>query len=54
MFRGEFDGAVDRLRARLETSEGKEKLSFEKDVGGASVWDDEAGFQSGLFTVEGS
>ncbi len=25
MFRGEYDGAVDRLRIRLATSEGKEK-----------------------------
>jgi hypothetical protein len=30
MFRGEFDGAVDRLRARLETSEGKEKCRLWK------------------------
>jgi transposase len=32
MFRGEFDGAVDRLRARLATSEGKEKCSLRKTI----------------------
>jgi hypothetical protein len=30
MFRGEFDGVVDRLRARLETSEGKEKCRLRR------------------------
>ncbi len=30
MFRGEFDGAVDRLRARLETSEGKGKCCMRR------------------------
>jgi len=30
MFRGEFDGAVDRLRARLATSEGKEKCRLRR------------------------
>ena len=30
MFRGEFDGAVDRLRARLETSEGKGKCRMRR------------------------
>jgi len=30
MFRGEFDGAVDHLRARLETSEGKGKCSMRR------------------------
>ena len=30
MFRGEFDGAVDRLRARLESPEGKEKLGLRR------------------------
>ena len=33
MFRGEYDGAVDRLRARLETSEGKVKCRLAEDVG---------------------
>jgi len=32
MFRGEFDGAVDRLRARLETSEGKEKCRLRRTI----------------------
>jgi hypothetical protein len=32
MFRGEFDGAVDRLRARLETSEGKEKCCLRRSI----------------------
>jgi transposase len=32
MFRGEFDGAVDRLRARLETSEGKEKCRLRRSI----------------------
>ena len=30
MFRGKFDGAVDRLRARLESPEGKEKLRLRR------------------------
>ena len=30
MFRGEFDGAVDRLRERLQTSEGREKLHLRR------------------------
>jgi len=30
MFRGEYDGAVDRLRARLARSEGKEKLRLRR------------------------
>jgi hypothetical protein len=30
MFRGEFDGAVDRLRVRLESSKGKEKLGLRR------------------------
>jgi transposase len=30
MFRGEFDGAVDRLRARLKTPEGKEKCRMRR------------------------
>lgn len=30
MFRGEYDGAVDRLRARLKGSEGKEKLRLRR------------------------
>jgi hypothetical protein len=30
MFRGEFNGAVDRLRARLKTSEGKEKCRMRR------------------------
>jgi transposase len=30
MFRGEFDGAVDRLRARLESPEGKEKVHLRR------------------------
>jgi hypothetical protein len=30
MFRGEYDGAVDRLRVRLESSEGKEKLGLRR------------------------
>ena len=30
MFRGEYDGAVDRLRARLATSEGKEKCRLRR------------------------
>jgi hypothetical protein len=30
MFRGEFDGAVDRLRARLSTSEGKMKCRLRR------------------------
>ncbi len=54
MFRWEYQDAVDRLRARLESPEGKEKLQFEKGVGGASVWNDEAGVQSGLFALEGA
>ena len=33
MFRGKYDGAVDRLRARLETSEGKVKCRLAEDVG---------------------
>ena len=32
MFRGEYDGAVDRLRARLATSEGKEKCSLRRRI----------------------
>ena len=32
MFRGEYDGAVDRLRARLETSEGKEKCRLRRTI----------------------
>jgi hypothetical protein len=30
MFRGEYDGAVDRLRARLTSFEGKEKVGLRK------------------------
>ena len=30
MFRGEYDGAVDRLRARLKGSEEKEKLRLRR------------------------
>lgn len=30
MFRGEFDGAVDRLRGRLETSEGRKKCRMRR------------------------
>jgi hypothetical protein len=30
MFRGEYDGAVDRLRARLASFEGKEKVRLRK------------------------
>ena len=30
MFRGEYDGAVDRLRVRLESFEGKEKLGLRR------------------------
>lgn len=30
MFRGEFDGAVDRLRERLQSSEGREKLRLRR------------------------
>ena len=30
MFRGEYDGAVDRLRARLARPEGKEKLRLRR------------------------
>ena len=30
MFRGEFDSAVDRLRERLQCSEGKEKLRLRR------------------------
>ena len=30
MFRGEFDGVVYRLRARLESPEGKEKLGLRR------------------------
>ena len=29
------------------------EVAFEADVGGASVWDDEASVQSGLFALEG-
>ena len=32
MFRGEFDGAVDRLRARLKTPEGKEKCRLRRTI----------------------
>jgi len=32
MFRGEYDGAVDRHRARLETSEGKEKCRLRRTI----------------------
>ena len=32
MFRGEFDGAVDRLRARLATSEGKAKCRLRRTL----------------------
>ena len=32
MFRGKYDGAVDRLRARLETSEGKEKCRLRRTL----------------------
>ena len=32
MFRGEYDGAVDRLRARLETSEGKVKCRLRRTL----------------------
>jgi transposase len=32
MFRGEYDGAVDRLRARLATSEGKEKCRLRRTM----------------------
>jgi hypothetical protein len=32
MFRGEFDGAVDRLRDRLATSEGKERLKLRREI----------------------
>ena len=30
MFRGEFDGAVDRLRERLQSSEGRGKLRLRR------------------------
>jgi len=30
MFRGEYDGAVDRLRVRLASSEGREKVSLRR------------------------
>ena len=30
MFRGEFDGGVDRLRERLQTSEGRAKLRLRR------------------------
>jgi len=30
MFRGEYDGAVDQLRARFANSEGKEKLRLRR------------------------
>ena len=32
MFRGEYDGAVDRLRDRLFTSEGKEKCRLRRTL----------------------
>ncbi len=32
MFRGEYDGSVDRLRARLETSEGKVKCRLRRTL----------------------
>ena len=32
MFRGRYDGAVDRLRARLATSEGKEKCRLRRTI----------------------
>lgn len=43
IFRSEFEEAVERLRSRLETSEGKEKLNLRR-VGGASVWNHETSF----------
>ena len=51
---GSIEDAVDRLRARLESSEGKEKVRLRRDVGGASVWNDEASFQSRLSALEGT
>ena len=44
IFRGEFEAAVERLRSRLETSEGKEKLKLRREMVEHPFWDYEEGF----------
>ena len=52
--RWDYQDAVDKLRARLASSDGKEKLHLQKGNSGASLWNYKTGFQSGLFALEGT
>jgi Transposase DDE domain len=53
MFRGEFDGAVDRLRARLETSEGKEKCRLRRTIVEHPFGTIKRAFNQGYFLLKG-
>jgi hypothetical protein len=53
MFRGEFDGAVDRLRARLESPEGKEKLGLRRMLAEHPLGTMKRAFNQGYLLLKG-
>ena len=53
MFRGEFDGAVDRLRARLATSEGKVKCRLRRTLAEHPFGTIKRAFNQGYLLLKG-
>ncbi len=53
MFRGEYDGAVDRLRARLNSFEGKEKVGLRKMVAEHPFGTMKQAFNQGYLLLKG-
>ena len=53
IFRGEFEDAVERLRSRLETSEGKEKLKLRRELAEHPFGTMKRAFNQGYLLLKG-
>ncbi len=53
MFRSEYKDVVDRLRARLESSEGKEKLSLRRELAECPFGTMKRAFNQGYLLLKG-
>jgi hypothetical protein len=53
IFRGEFEEAVERLRSRLETSDGKEKLNLRRELAEHPFGTMKRAFNQGYLLLKG-